>query len=256
MNEPTNDFSEPKTAQVTDSMYQAIIFDLDGTLRESEPHFMDALQQCLLDLDIAIDSFQWRLTERWVHEYWAQSPELIEDVKAYGSEGIWTCFIYRLMEHVGHPPAEHEAESFGQYVRDHFQPSSALTSGALETLDTLKATGVTLGLLSNRREAFTDELEELGIAHYFDFTLAAGEIGIWKPRPEIFIEGLARAGGVAPEAALYIGDNYYADIVGARDAGIDALLIDWRHVFTDVRSPRFENLLEVLEYLDKIKEEG
>ncbi len=232
-------------------MYQAIIFDLDGTLRESEPHFMDALQECLLDLDIKIDSFQWRLTERWVHEYWAQSPELIEDVTNYGSESIWTRFIYRLMEHVGHPPDLDEAESFGQHVRDYFQPQSALTPGAVETLDVLKATGVTLGLLSNRRDAFTDELEDLGIAHYFDFTLAAGEIGIWKPKSGIFLEGLVRAGDVPPQAALYIGDNYYADIVGARNAGIDAVLIDWRRVFTDVRGPRFENLLGVLDFLDE-----
>lgn len=232
-------------------MYQAIIFDLDGTLRESDPHFMDALHQCLFDLDIRVDSFQWRLTERWVHEYWAQSTELIKDVEQYGSDGIWTRFIYRLMEHVGHPPASEEAESFGQYVRDNFQPRSALTPGAIETLDALKATGATLGLLSNRREAFTDELMELGIAHYFDFTLAAGEIGIWKPRPEIFLEGLLRAGGVSPDAALYIGDNYYADILGARNAGIDAVLIDWRRVFTDVRGPRFESLVEVLGYLEE-----
>lgn len=243
MTEQTND-------QVTISMYQTIIFDLDGTLRESDPHFMDALHQCLINLDISVDSFQWRLTERWVHEYWAQSPELIKDVEQYGSEGIWTRFIYRLMEHVEHPPAPEEAEAFGQYVRDNFQPRSALTPGAIETLDALKATGVTLGLLSNRMHAFTDELEELGIAHYFDFTLAAGEIGVWKPKPGIFLEGLARAGGVAPEAALYIGDNYYADIVGAHNAGIDAVLIDWRRVFTDVRGPRFESLLEVLAFLD------
>jgi len=106
-------------------------------------------------------------------------------------------------------------------------------------------------LVSNRRDDFGEELLDLGIADYFDFTLAAGEIGIWKPRPEIFFEGLARAGGITPEAALYIGDNYYADIVGARGAGIEALLIDWRHVFTDVRSPRFENMLEVLAYLEE-----
>jgi HAD superfamily hydrolase (TIGR01549 family) len=232
-------------------MYQAIIFDLDGTLRESDPHFMDALRQCLLDLDISIDSFQWRLTERWVHEYWAQSTELLKDVEQFGHQSIWTRFIYRLMEHVGHPPALDEAEAFGQYVRDHFQPRSALTPGAIETLDALKATDVTLGLLSNRMHAFTDELEELGIAHYFDFTLAAGEIGVWKPKPGIFLEGLLRAGGVAPEAALYIGDNYYADIVGAHNAGIDAVLIDRRRVFTDVRGPRFESLVEMLAFLDE-----
>ena len=50
------------------SAYQAVIFDLDGTLRESKPHFMDALHQTLLDMGLDVDPFKWRLTERWVHE--------------------------------------------------------------------------------------------------------------------------------------------------------------------------------------------
>ena len=50
------------------SAYQAVIFDLDGTLRESKPHFMDALHQTLLDMGLDVDRFKWRLTERWVHE--------------------------------------------------------------------------------------------------------------------------------------------------------------------------------------------
>lgn len=230
--------------------YQTIIFDLDGTLRESEPHFMDALHECLLELDIIVESFAWRLTERWVHQYWAQSPELLEDVKTYGPDQIWSRFLFRLMEHVGHPPAPEEVEVFGQHVRDFYQPESQLVPGAIEILDALQNTGVTLGVLSNRHGPFTDELEALGIAHYFDFTLAAGEIGIWKPRPEIFEEGLRRAGDVPPEAALYIGDNYYADIVGANKACIEAILVDSRHVFTDMRCPRVEGLEEILPLIE------
>jgi putative hydrolase of the HAD superfamily len=71
---------------------------------------------------------------------------------------------------------------------------------------------------------------------------------VWKPRPEIFLAALERAQTQADQA-IYIGDNYYADIVGAREAGIDAILVDWRRVFTDVRGPRVERLDDVLSYI-------
>ncbi|NOZ50129.1 MAG: HAD family hydrolase [Chloroflexi bacterium] len=232
------------------STYHAVLFDLDGTLRESQPHFMDALYQCLLDKDIQVDTFTWRLTERWVHHYWAQSPELVADIEENGPGNIWAQFIARLMTHVGHPPHPDEVAAFGQYVSDTYQPSSRLVAGARETLTTLKQTGVILGVLSNRRHVFTGELQELGIDSFFDFTLAAGEVGVWKPMTEIFLHALQRGGDIAPDTAIYIGDNYYADIVGATSAGIDAILLDERGVFTDMNCAKVQSLPEILIYLD------
>ncbi len=230
--------------------YRAVIFDLDGTLRESNPHFMDALYQTLMDLGLELDPFKWRLTERWVHEYWAQSPEIIEDVQVYGQEQVWNRFLTRLMSKVGHPHAnEEEVRAFGEHMREVYQPESELTPGAREVLDALREKSLILGVLSNRSHPFDDELEKLDIDDYFDFTLAAGEVGVWKPRPEIFQAALERADVTAGEA-IYIGDNYYADIVGAREADMDAILVDWRRVFTDVRATRVERLRDILAYID------
>ncbi len=226
--------------------YQAIIFDLDGTLRESKPHFMDALHAALVEKNLEVDPFKWRLVERWVHEYWAQSPELLEDVKQFGQEQIWNRFLARLMSRVGHPHAnEEEVRSFGDHIRAIFQPVSELTPGAYEVLRTLKSANFLLGVLSNREKPLDEELETLGIADFFEFAVAAGEVGVWKPRPEIFHAALQRA-QVNPDQAIYIGDNYYADYLGAQNAGMDAILVDWRHVFTDVPAPRVESLIDIL----------
>jgi FMN phosphatase YigB (HAD superfamily) len=46
-----------------------------------------------------------------------------------------------------------------------------------------------------------------------------------KPNPEIFRRALTRT-GVAAHEAVYIGDLYSIDILGARSAGVDAVLID------------------------------
>jgi len=226
--------------------YQAILFDLDGTLRESDPRFMDALQQCLDDAGIPVAGPHWRLTERWVHRYWAQSPELQEDAETHGMDQIWLRFLTRLMARAGHtlPPAA--AAAFDAHLKERYQPRSYVKPGVPETLNAFRAAGMILGVLSNRSKPFTAELEELGLVGSFDFTLAAGEIGVWKPRPEIFHEALTRGGGIAPTAALYVGDNYYADILGAANAGIDAVLVDDRAVFTDVSCSRVERIDQVV----------
>jgi len=226
-----------------------VIFDLDGTLRESHPHFMDALYGCLQDMDMDVDSSKWRMAERWVHAYWAQSPELLSDVQEYGSEQIWNRFLSRLMALVGHPHADNmEVVQFGDRMKIRFQPVSVLTPGTMEVLTTLQAHHIPLAVLSNREKPFVEELEELGISTFFDFALAAGEIGVWKPQSGIFQAALDRA-GVTQEQAVYIGDNYYADIIGARNAGLDAILVDWRRVFTDVLEPRVETIVDILPYL-------
>lgn len=226
-----------------------VIFDLDGTLRESRPHFMDALYGCLQDMFIEVDSFKWRMAERWVHSYWAQSPELLSDVQKYGYEQVWNRFLFRLMTLVGHPPTNDVAiVEFGDRMKTRFQPVSTLTPGALDVLTTLQAHHISLAILSNRGKPFADELNELGISRFFDFALSAGEVGIWKPQPGIFQAALNRA-GVTQEQAVYVGDNYYADIIGARNVGMDAILVDWRRVFTDVLGPRVETIVDILPYL-------
>ncbi|MCO6449593.1 MAG: HAD family hydrolase [Caldilineales bacterium] len=232
--------------------YQTIIFDLDGTLRESHPRFMDALHDCLGDMNIHVDGFDWRLTERWVHRYWAQSVELLEDVKQKGEDGVWPLFLARLMRHVGHEPhGEEEIDALVEHLKACYQPISQLMPGAIEALDALHHSGVRMAVVSNRRNPFIEELQNLGIDGYFDFTLAAGEIGHWKPRPEIFEEALRRAGDLSPDDVVYIGDNYYADVVGATGVGIDAILIDDRHIFGDKLVPRIERLDELPDLLNE-----
>ena len=61
-------------------------------------------------------------------------------------------------------------------------------------------------------------------------------VGFEKPDPRIFRHALEISGSPA-ERTLHIGDMYHADVVGARGAGIHALLLDpydvWTHVDCD-----------------------
>ena len=93
-----------------------------------------------------------------------------------------------------------------------------------EALGRLKAAGLRLAVVSNSEGKVAQALEAAGLRDYFDVVVDSGLIGIEKPDPRIFEAALDQL-GVAPGEALYVGDLYDVDIVGARAAGIEAVLI-------------------------------
>jgi putative hydrolase of the HAD superfamily len=88
----------------------------------------------------------------------------------------------------------------------------------------LKAAGLLLGVVSNSEGRVEQALEAAGLREYFDVVVDSAALGIEKPDPRIFQAALD-ALGVAPEEALYVGDLYEVDIVGARAAGMEAVLV-------------------------------
>ena len=83
---------------------------------------------------------------------------------------------------------------------------------------------------------------------YFEFALAAGDVGVWKPDPEIFRFALHRL-GTQPNETLYVGDNYYADVVGARRAGLRPILVDTDGTFPDAECTIIQNVGDLCEIL-------
>ncbi|HEY7833309.1 MAG TPA: HAD family hydrolase [Ktedonobacterales bacterium] len=76
------------------------------------------------------------------------------------------------------------------------------------------------------------KLAGTGLADWFDPVVVSGELGVGKPEAAIFAHALALAGGVAPEAAVMIGDSWPRDVLGATSAGLRAVWINARGVPT------------------------
>ncbi len=229
-------------------MIEAVLFDLDGTLRISVPGGMEMFVEYARRLGIVIDEHAARDGARWNHWYWANSTALQQDL-ALGDEAIfWTRYSHRLLEAVGETEA---TDAHAQAVTEQFAdyaPLSRLNTGALETLHRLRTAGYTLGLVSNRRLPLDEQVTALGLEGLFAFTLAAGEVGIWKPDPRIFDEAMKR-GGCAPQTSAYVGDNYYADVVSATAAGLTPVLLDPHQIFPDAGCKVIECLTELLDWL-------
>ncbi len=95
----------------------------------------------------------------------------------------------------------------------------------LEAVTSLRRAGVRVGVLSNAGSELPSFLERLGLLPHFDFTVVSALEGTKKPDQRIFARALGLA-GVEPQDAVHVGDMYLEDILGARTAGVRALLME------------------------------
>jgi HAD superfamily hydrolase (TIGR01549 family) len=79
-------------------------------------------------------------------------------------------------------------------------------------------------------------LEHYNLQGYFEFLIISGEIEISKPHPQIFQTALDKL-GINPSEMVHIGDDFHADIKGARDLGIHAIWLSHREKKKPVDSP-------------------
>jgi putative hydrolase of the HAD superfamily len=125
----------------------------------------------------------------------------------------------------------------------------ALFDDVVPALTNLKRRGVLVGLISNLNHDLDSYCESLGLTRHVDFAVTSFEAGAEKPHPPIFLAALERAAAGAHEA-IHVGDQYQSDVVGARTAGINPILLDrhgfWRHV---ADCPRVATLAELPDYL-------
>jgi len=81
-----------------------------------------------------------------------------------------------------------------------------------------------MGIVSNFYGNLEEVCEELGIRHFFQCLIDSNRVGVTKPDPKIFLSALERLGVSAGEA-VFVGDNVYRDMEGARNLGMPHILL-------------------------------
>jgi FMN phosphatase YigB (HAD superfamily) len=218
---------------------KAILFDLDGTLRH---HLPTGSQVFLLYLNSHGMNFSDETVTRaarWEHFYFANSLEIQQDSIQFKEDqkAFWSNYSRRKLVALGlHPAKAAElAPDVSAHMGENYKPEVYVPEEAPLTLMALKEAGYKLGVVSNRDKPFHEELKNLNLDSFFEFSLAGGEVQSFKPDTRIFERGLELAGTSAHET-MYIGDNYFADIVGSHRAGLVPVLYDPASLFPDADS--------------------
>ena len=185
----------------------ALIFDLDGTLVDTAPDLLEALNCVLVG-----------------HGRARIDPSTLRHMVGFGAASL----IRQAFEANGEPISDAimdaTVDQFLSHYALHLADASRPFPGVVHTLTRLKADGARLGVLTNKVAALTAPLlEKLDLLSFFDVVYGAGKKTYTKPDPRIFHDLVEEMGG---GPALMIGDSV-TDLKTARAAGAPCILMSY-----------------------------
>ncbi|HXH10403.1 MAG TPA: HAD family hydrolase [Alphaproteobacteria bacterium] len=207
---------------------EGMAFDLFGTLVLQEQfsfdQCLDALYDNLLSSGLPLEKGTFMQAYREVNR------QLMRQAMAEGRETHNRLWVAGALQTLGYPIAADDP-CVAHAVEAYFEPfvkSCQLIPETREMLQTV-AKRHRLALLSNftHPPAVDRILTCLGVAEFFDVVLVSGRVGVRKPHPKIFA-ALTEEMQLSPGEIIFVGDELEADIVGARNAGMQTIWMNYR----------------------------
>ncbi|HVN88002.1 MAG TPA: HAD-IA family hydrolase [Candidatus Binatia bacterium] len=193
-------------------MIRAVGFDLDDTLYDHSQYVRGAYRDVAAAVErvtgISADEFFERIFPDWQRRT-SRCDRIFADA-------LRDAAVYSL---------ELERELVGIYRAHH--PTLTAHPGVREGLDSLRAAGIRLGLLSDGQLAVQQrKLRTLNLTDCFDACVFTGALGrdFYKPHDAGFVQ-LANALNVRPEELVYVGDNPFTDFDAPRRLGITTIRV-------------------------------
>jgi len=226
----------------------AVMFDLGGTLIDLEPTKDVVFHRVLVRhghkaplADIA----------KAIAEAERKFDKESADLDGVHEDRFWTKFDKFVLDRVSY---RGDLKEFAKDVSSEFErivPDVKSWTEYADTrplLDNLQARDFKLGLISNATDLARKVLNHLGLSKYFETVIISDEVGFRKPDKRIFRLAASKA-NVAPNRTLYVGDKFEVDVVGARKAGMNSILIDRTGIYSDVSCIRIRTLKELGRFL-------
>lgn len=180
---------------------QAVLFDLDGTLIDTN--------------ELIIQTFQTVLDERFPGKY---SRETI--LPFLGPP------LYETFQQVDPTQVDDLIDAYRKWNMENHDAMVQAFPGVVETLENLHARGIKLAIVSTKRNEMIERaLNLMNVRQYFTAVIGLDDVKNAKPDPEPVLLALSKL-EVKPEHALMVGDNFH-DIVAARAAGVDSVAVAW-----------------------------
>lgn len=196
----------------------ALLFDLDGTLVDTAPDLLGALNAALLS--------EGRATV---------DPQTLRHMVGHGARAL----IEQAMATTGEPAAAERlpllVDRFIAHYREHIVDGSRPFAGVPETLSALQSRGARMAVLTNKPQVLTEPiLEALNLSRFFGVICGSGRYDYNKPDARVVAHVIEELGGTGAGAVM-IGDSA-VDVATGRAAGIPVILLSYGYTPQPVRT--------------------
>jgi putative hydrolase of the HAD superfamily len=236
--------------QLGDRKIRVVFFDAAGTLFEVRGSVGQIYSTELKHFGVDIPAIE--LERRFVAAFRRRSlcsPQSSGPEDRLEREKLWWFELVR--EVLGGWTTGEILRRYFEVVFERFRTETAwqLFPDTVNSLERLRTSGRRLGIISNFDSRLLDVLENIGIRHYFGQVTLSWQVGAAKPDARIFQAALAAANVPAPRA-MHVGDSWRDDYLGARGAGLQAVLLDRLRMHRDREDGRcVQSLSELCEIL-------
>ncbi len=185
--------------------YDAIIFDLDGTLT-------DTLGDLTSSVNFAMREF--RFPER-----------TLDEVRSFVGNGVRKLIYLSVPENTDEETAERCLSVFKEYYKTHSLVETKPYNGIISMLEVLKKQGVRTAVVTNKMHEAAEEIVEIFFGNLIDITLGQIDGVAQKPQPDGIYHVLEKL-GVSKEKSVYVGDSE-VDCITAKNAGVPCIGVTW-----------------------------
>jgi len=223
---------------------RAVLFDFFGTLVEYSPSRVEqgyhATHALLADAGVTLDYAEF--LERWGAVFATLDGWSRQTGREFSMQQVAVEFLAEVCP--GPYPPDLPGRLWQAYVAE-WGTAIRYLPGIPSLLADLSERA-RIGVVTNTHATslVQEHLTRSGIAPYVDVLVTSVDHGRPKPHPSIFAAALDRLGCEAA-AALYVGDSYEADYLGATRAGLPALLIDPNGAARIPAADRIASVLDV-----------
>lgn len=200
--------------------YKLIALDLDGTLVDSAPDVAFAVDSMLVDL--------------------GRKPLGVERVRGYIGNGVEVLAKRALTgEMWAEPPQSLYAQAMDRLLLHYAANNgkrSVIYPGVTDALQTLKAAGLSLCCVTNKKRQFTCPLlDDLELSPYFDLLVCGDDLEHRKPHPLPLLHAMQKA-VAGPGETIMVGDSV-TDVKTARAAGVKVAAVSYGYNYgQDIRT--------------------
>jgi putative hydrolase of the HAD superfamily len=224
---------------------KAVFFDFGDTLARLSPSREELFRRAALSIGLELEIEAVRRAYQIIDFHHKYSSVLVKDRdRFYHDYNELLCEALGISSHyIKLAPA----------LLNHFKTSKRweLMEDAAEVLSRLGARPLPLALVANWDSNLSSLTERLGIRQHFSAIVASQSAGVEKPDAAIFRIALDELSlSAETDRVLYVGNEYRADVLGARAAGLVPVLIDRNQVYKHMDGLRFTSLLEWLESME------